>query len=167
MTLVEPSELVGRERELATLRSAVDRALVSGGGLVLVTGEPGIGKTALVTALVGECRGRGDLVLPAMCWEGDGAPGFWPWVQVLREYVRRVGPARWAAARPVANGRSCFGHGRHGPERSWAVDPGGDGNGSPLMVPVFRQASRTTGSRGRAQHSSAFPVAGRSTGSGS
>ncbi|MGW0201707.1 ATP-binding protein, partial [Nonomuraea sp. NPDC003201] len=40
--------LIGRERPVAVLRGEVERTLDSHGALVLVTGEAGIGKSALV-----------------------------------------------------------------------------------------------------------------------
>ncbi|MPY80019.1 MAG: AAA family ATPase [Actinophytocola sp.] len=74
--------LVGRDPVLASLHAGAEPA--AGGRVVLVTGEPGIGKTALLSALVARARESGTLVLWAQCWDGDGAPAYWPWVQVLR-----------------------------------------------------------------------------------
>ncbi|MCG5468741.1 AAA family ATPase, partial [Micromonospora sp. LAH09] len=82
------------------MRAELDRASTSHGGLVLVTGEPGIGKTTLVTSAAREARQRGALVLGAACWDSDSAPGYWPWVQVLRGLRRSADD--WAVARPDA-----------------------------------------------------------------
>ncbi|MGA2010346.1 MAG: AAA family ATPase, partial [Solirubrobacteraceae bacterium] len=49
--LSAPSRLVGRDAEVAALRSAYDRALAGDGAGVLVAGAPGVGKTALVNRL--------------------------------------------------------------------------------------------------------------------
>jgi tetratricopeptide (TPR) repeat protein len=87
--------LFGRDRPLATLRAAVNRALEGHGALVLVSGEPGIGKTALVTEAAIEARRRGALVLSGTCWDGASRPGYWPWVQVLRALQRSV-PEFWS-----------------------------------------------------------------------
>ncbi|XXX50818.1 AAA family ATPase (plasmid) [Sorangium sp. So ce119] len=54
-----PERLFGRERELAALRGALDRASRGGTELALVTGEAGIGKTALVEALRDTIAERG------------------------------------------------------------------------------------------------------------
>ncbi|MFI5834994.1 ATP-binding protein [Micromonospora sp. NPDC051300] len=93
--------IIGREHPAGLLRAEVTRVVDSHGGLVLVTGEPGIGKTTMVSAAADEARRRGALVLGAACWDSDTAPDYWPWVQVLRRLARAGGdpaPAREAAA---------------------------------------------------------------------
>lgn len=92
--------IIGRDHPAGLLRAELDRAATSHGGLVLVTGEPGIGKTTLVTSAAREARQRGALVLGAACWDSDSAPGYWPWVQVLRGLRRSADD--WAVARPDA-----------------------------------------------------------------
>jgi DNA-binding SARP family transcriptional activator len=82
--------LVGRERELGTLGAALDDALAGRGGLVLLAGDPGIGKTRLADELASQAMQRGARVLLGRCWEAGGAPAYWPWVQALRSYVRDV-----------------------------------------------------------------------------
>ncbi|GHF69053.1 tetratricopeptide (TPR) repeat protein [Amycolatopsis bartoniae] len=94
--------LIGREHPAAVLRAEFDRARESHGGLVLVTGEAGIGKTALVTEAADEARRHGVLVLSGACWDSASAPGFWPWVQVVRALRRSVPPGEWAAAQRAA-----------------------------------------------------------------
>jgi AAA ATPase-like protein len=79
-----PSSLVGRGPLLAGLEAALDAALAGHGSLVLITGEPGIGKTALVTHFADEAAARGVRVAWSRCTEGEGVPAFWPWTQVLR-----------------------------------------------------------------------------------
>ncbi len=79
---------VGRERELAALLSALDDAVSGRGRLVLIGGEPGIGKSRLAEELASRAGdGRGE-VLWGRCWEAGGAPPYWPWVQALRSCVR-------------------------------------------------------------------------------
>ncbi|MGK5632928.1 AAA family ATPase, partial [Streptomyces sp. URMC 123] len=96
------SRLLGRDHASAVLGGALDRALAGNGGLVLVTGEPGIGKTTLVAEAAEAARRQGALVLGAACWESDGAPGYWPWVQVVRALRRVAAPREWAAAERAA-----------------------------------------------------------------
>ena len=52
--------------------------------LFLIAGEPGIGKTCLVEEAATDARARGARVIWGRCWDGDGAPAYWPWVQVVR-----------------------------------------------------------------------------------
>jgi len=91
-------EIIGRDHPAGVLRAEVARAAESHGGLVLVTGEAGIGKTTLMTGAADEARARGALVLGGACWDSDSAPGYWPWVQVVRALRRAAGPEEWAAA---------------------------------------------------------------------
>ncbi|WP_327022524.1 ATP-binding protein [Micromonospora sp. NBC_01739] len=101
--------LIGREHPAGLLRAELDRATASHGGLVLVGGEPGIGKTTLVTAAADEARRQGTLVLGAACWDSASAPGYWPWLQVLRGLRRSA--ADWAVARESAEPALALLHG--------------------------------------------------------
>ncbi|KOX14528.1 ATPase [Saccharothrix sp. NRRL B-16348] len=77
------------------MRAEVDRAVGSHGGLVLVAGEAGIGKTTLVTDAAEQARRAGALVLGGSCWDSDSAPGYWPWVQVIRALRRAATAEEW------------------------------------------------------------------------
>lgn len=77
---------VGREKELERLRKAFDEAFAGRGGVVMLTGEPGIGKTRTAQELETYARMRGAQVLWGRTHETGGAPPFWPWVQVGRAY---------------------------------------------------------------------------------
>jgi DNA-binding SARP family transcriptional activator/tetratricopeptide (TPR) repeat protein len=84
---------VGRERELAELLGGLDDAFSGHGGLFLLVGEPGIGKSRLADELIARAKARGAQVLVGRCWEAGGAPAYWPWVQSLRAYLREADPA--------------------------------------------------------------------------
>jgi predicted ATPase len=86
-------DFVGRERELLALRDGLAQARSRRGGLFLIGGEPGIGKSRLVDEFAREAREQGIRVLWGKGWEGAGAPAYWPWMQALRSYVRSVEPA--------------------------------------------------------------------------
>jgi DNA-binding SARP family transcriptional activator len=88
---------VGRGPELAELLAGLADAEAGRGRLFLLTGEPGIGKSRLADELAGDARDRGIRVLVGRCWEGGGAPAFWPWVQVLRGLIREADPERLRA----------------------------------------------------------------------
>ncbi|MFC8699562.1 ATP-binding protein [Streptomyces parvus] len=97
--------LFGRDHPAGVLRSEIARATDSHGGLVLVTGEAGIGKSTLVTDAAHEARRRGALVVGGSCWDSDNTPGYWPWVQILRGLRRSATAAEWAAAQEASDGR--------------------------------------------------------------
>jgi tetratricopeptide (TPR) repeat protein len=78
------SRFVGREREMAELCSGLEEVLSGRGRFFLVTGEPGIGKSRLTDELLAHAATREMAVLQAGCWEGAGAPTYWPFVQLLR-----------------------------------------------------------------------------------
>ena len=88
---------VGREVELGRLSTALGDALEGQGRLILVAGQAGIGKTRIAEELGAEARTRGIRVLWGHCYEeGEGAPGYWPWIQILRAYVSSRVPAALA-----------------------------------------------------------------------
>ena len=80
-----PSGMVGRDAVLAACGVAVDRARGGSGGLLLVAGEPGIGKTTVLSAVAELARERGCTVVWAACPEDDAVPAFWPIVRLLSE----------------------------------------------------------------------------------
>ena len=75
---------IGRDRELAELVAGLLDAIDGRGGVFLITGEAGIGKTALADRLATQGVARGALALWGRCWEGAGAPPYWPWTQIIR-----------------------------------------------------------------------------------
>ena len=79
---------VGRERELRELLEALSDTVAGHGRLVLVGGEPGIGKSRLMDEVARQARAEGVRVVVGRCWEGGGAPAFWPWVQAFRALMR-------------------------------------------------------------------------------
>ncbi|HTV15119.1 MAG TPA: protein kinase [Acidobacteriaceae bacterium] len=75
--------LVGRETELRLLTQQLDEAIAGRGSLVVIGGEPGIGKTSLVEALADAARLRGALVLTGHCYEAEGSPPYVPFIEML------------------------------------------------------------------------------------
>jgi class 3 adenylate cyclase/tetratricopeptide (TPR) repeat protein len=78
---------VGREKEMDELRAGLEDALSGRGRLLMLVGEPGIGKTRTAEELATYASLRNTQVLWGRCYEGEGAPAYWPWVQVIRSYV--------------------------------------------------------------------------------
>jgi eukaryotic-like serine/threonine-protein kinase len=91
-TLPRSTLFVGREREFAELSGGLSDTLGGHGRVFLIVGEPGIGKTRLASEVGEQAERRGARVLWGRCWEGEGAPPYWPWVQVLRSYLREADP---------------------------------------------------------------------------
>ncbi len=88
----ERSAFVGRGRELDVLREASRQARAGERRLVLVAGEPGIGKTRLTRQLAIEAY-EGGTVLRAGCQE-DALLPYEPFVEALRHYARSL-PPEW------------------------------------------------------------------------
>ena len=78
---------MGRERELATLAMALTEAQARRPRLIFLAGEAGIGKTRTAEEFVTRAREQGCAGIVSRCHEGDGAPAFWPWEQVVRASV--------------------------------------------------------------------------------
>ena len=85
---------VGRHREMAVLREVFDDALAGRGRMVMLAGEPGIGKTRTAQELASYAEGQGAQVLWGRCYEEEGAPPYWPWVQSIRSYVQQCDAER-------------------------------------------------------------------------
>lgn len=89
------SAFVGREEPLARLLACFDAcqrvrpaSAPSWPELALVTGQAGMGKTALLSRFAEVVGGRGASVLWGTCWDAGRAPAWWPWTQALRSLVR-------------------------------------------------------------------------------
>lgn len=85
---VAESVFVGRQAELATLQAALEDVLVGRGRLVMLVGQPGIGKTRTAREFVPHAQRRGALMLWGRCHESVGAPPYWPWVQIMRACIQ-------------------------------------------------------------------------------
>jgi predicted ATPase/class 3 adenylate cyclase len=86
----------GREGAYETLLLAWKETVEGARRAVLVSGEPGIGKTRLVTELVRHAHDVGATVLWGRCDEELGAP-FEPFAEALRHYVQSVAADRLRA----------------------------------------------------------------------
>jgi len=83
--------MVGRDVERAELVRHLDAALSGRGGIVLIGGEPGIGKTRLTEELLAEAGRRGATGRVGHCYEMQGSPPYVPFVEIT-EYAARVTP---------------------------------------------------------------------------
>jgi serine/threonine protein kinase/tetratricopeptide (TPR) repeat protein len=83
--------LIGRESEFAELKRLMVNALAGHGSMVMLGGEPGIGKSHLARAIMSEARQRGALAIVGHCYEMEGAPPYGPFTEIL-EYIKRMAP---------------------------------------------------------------------------
>ena len=88
---------MGRQREMSELRAALEESLARGGRLAMLVGEPGIGKTRTAQELASYAETRGTQVLWGRCYEEEGAPLYWPWLQSLRSYIQQQTPEQLQA----------------------------------------------------------------------
>jgi tetratricopeptide (TPR) repeat protein len=98
---------VGRERELAQIVAGLEDAAVGRGRLMMLAGEPGIGKTSVADRVSATAAERGFTVLWGRCWEAGGAPAYWPWLDLITELARAVDDA--TLARALGDGASLLG----------------------------------------------------------
>ena len=85
------TEIAGRAAELAALDEALESCRTGRSRLAVVTGEAGIGKTALAEAFTADATSAGAAVAWGRGWESGWAPPFWPWTQVVRVLGERFG----------------------------------------------------------------------------
>ena len=127
-SLVSSPEMVGRAAESNALDDALARAAAGDPGIVLVAGEPGIGKTRLIDDFARRARAAGSAVLIGGCLDlaDDGLP-YAPLTQALRGFLRDVPPERIAttlgpARAEIARLLPAIGTGAATPEEGPATD---------------------------------------------
>ncbi|MFC4590248.1 ATP-binding protein [Sphaerisporangium corydalis] len=89
---------VGRDAELSALVAAAAAVITAGPRVALVTGEAGLGKSALLGRLTERLERDGWLVATGRCPDAEGAPPAWAWAEVAREVAGSVPPPGEAAA---------------------------------------------------------------------
>jgi DNA-binding CsgD family transcriptional regulator len=84
--------LVGRQRELRALSDLVDALRDGRGGVALISGEPGIGKTRLLLEVGRYAQAAACQVLVGRAYASDGMPPYLPLVEALRDHLRACRP---------------------------------------------------------------------------
>ncbi len=80
------SAFVGREDEMVRLASALQIAQKNTGQLIVIVGEPGIGKTRLLHEFLEECQAQGCLTLHAAAAPYGRATGYRVGIDILHQY---------------------------------------------------------------------------------
>ena len=83
--------MVGREAEIERLTAELDRAAGQRRErVVLLTGEPGVGKTRLLAEFIAVARGRGATVLDGCAYEVETGEPYRPWIDALGRLATAV-----------------------------------------------------------------------------
>lgn len=90
LDMMTRGRLIDREEELASLKTALESMLSGRGQIVLVDGEPGIGKTRLVDELLVYARLRGCLALVGRCYEQEVNVPYLPVAEALRAVIQAI-----------------------------------------------------------------------------
>src|SRR6476660_9763624 len=85
--------LIGREPQLAGLRRVLTRAREGHGGVALIVGEAGVGKSRLLRAMTDEARGAGFFVLSGACFEAERSIPYAPLLDIVRLFAGAASPA--------------------------------------------------------------------------
>jgi class 3 adenylate cyclase/pimeloyl-ACP methyl ester carboxylesterase len=88
-------QLVGRADAMLRLERRLEGLKQAEGGVVLVSGEPGIGKTRLIDEVIRQARTRGFQILVGRCHERDISIPYLPMSEALELYARDCAPATW------------------------------------------------------------------------
>lgn len=88
--------LAGREDERAALVAHLEAAVDGMGGLVLIEGEAGVGKTRLLQEIARDAQWRGFLVLWGRCHQAASAFPFAPWVEALQAGISPLRVEQWS-----------------------------------------------------------------------
>src|SRR5215207_1918319 len=90
--------VIGRHQELATLDALLD----GGRGVLLISGEAGIGKSRLAREAVAHAAARGYRVLQGACFDRDQSLPYAPVLDLLRTYASDEPDDAWERLRTVA-----------------------------------------------------------------
>jgi len=84
---------VGRTAEIAKLNQKLQAVRAGRGALVMLVGEPGIGKTRTAEEFADLAAQTGTLVLWGRCYDGEWAPPYGPFTEAIADYSRTADPA--------------------------------------------------------------------------
>jgi len=82
--------IVGRQRELTLVMNHYEAAKGGYAHIVLLTGDPGIGKTRLLDEIAGRTAQDGAVILQGGASEAEGMPPYLPFVEALGRYIQEA-----------------------------------------------------------------------------
>ncbi|MEY4512069.1 MAG: hypothetical protein RLZZ450_4191 [Pseudomonadota bacterium] len=89
-TRKQTTSFVGREQVMQRLRTSLADARQGQGNVLVLIGEPGIGKTRAAEQLADEAAAAGIPVAWGHCQEAGDTPPLWPWAQLVRELLEKL-----------------------------------------------------------------------------
>jgi tetratricopeptide (TPR) repeat protein/transcriptional regulator with XRE-family HTH domain len=99
---IPEGQLIGREAELYAIQKGIEAVIEGSGRLLVISGEPGMGKTRLSQETTLACRDRGFVVATGRCYEPHRAVPYYPFLEALSSLygaapnpVRAQVPTRW------------------------------------------------------------------------
>jgi len=119
---------VGRGELMRRLEDRVQSTTAGHGGLCLLHGEAGIGKTRCIDELARTALGAGLDVWSGRAVEDSLAPAFWPWIQILRQAIRarpelrEAGEALLSRMTALERASADGDDGRAQADRFWLLD---------------------------------------------
>ena len=90
LMLLDKTPFVGREAELTQLERILEQALRGRGGVVLIGGEPGIGKTRLAEEIEIRAQHKGMLTFIGHCYEMEAVIPYAPFVEILEATAETI-----------------------------------------------------------------------------
>jgi len=99
---VPEGSLIGREAESSAILAGIEAVIQGSGRLLVVVGEPGVGKTRISQEATLACRDRGFVVATGRCYEPHQSVPYYPFLEALSSLygaapdpVRAQAPTRW------------------------------------------------------------------------
>jgi tetratricopeptide (TPR) repeat protein len=82
--------LVERQEELGRLTAGINAAMEGRGRLMLLVGEPGVGKTRLAQEATAILQERGVMIATGRCYEPEQSVPYYPFLDVLADIARQI-----------------------------------------------------------------------------
>src|SRR5690348_6132050 len=88
LPLAPPAAIVGRQRELTLVMNQYEAAKHGQAHVLLLAGDPGIGKTRLLDEIAKRTAQDGATILRGGASEAEGMPPYLPFVEALGHYIQ-------------------------------------------------------------------------------